>query len=268
MDKTTGIPAVEVGGVPSQLKFPVVGLGASAGGLVALKRFIEHLPADTDMAFVVVMHLSPKHESTADELLARCTRMPVTQVHSRVPIERNNVYVISPSSELRMDDGHLEVVPAHRPRGQAVAIDRFFRTLADVHRDGAIAIVLSGSGANGAVGVTRIKELGGVTFAQSPDDADYDDMPRAAISTGRVDMVLPVVEMPTRLLELWDNAREILLPPAPETHGHILHTPPDTRTETEDALREILDLQPDAAALTSATTSVPPCCAGSSAACR
>lgn len=242
MDKTTALPSSEHPPVPSHLTFPVVGLGASAGGLVAVKRFLEHLPSDTGMAFVVVLHLSPRHESSADQILQRSTRMPVRQVTDRVPIERNHVYVISPRNDLRMDDGHLEATPSTRPRGQHVAIDLFFRTLAEAHADRSVGIVLSGTGADGSMGITRVKEYGGVTIAQHPTDAEYEDMPRAAIATGRVDFVLPVVEIPQKLIELWGNARRITLPPVPEAHGHILDTPPDPRVESEDALREILNL--------------------------
>jgi two-component system, chemotaxis family, CheB/CheR fusion protein len=242
MDKTTGLPDGEIGGKPSQLTFPVVGLGASAGGLVALKRLLEHMPANCGMAFVVVLHLSPKHESSADEILARATRMPVTQVLEPVAIEPNHVYVISPSNDLRMDDGHLVVTPSERPRGHHVAIDLFFRTLAEVHRDRAIAVVLSGSGSDGSVGITRIKEFCGVTIAQSPQDCEYEDMPRSAIATGRVDFVLPAVDIPQKLIELWSNAKRIVLPPAPEADDRLVKTPPDTREETEAALREILEV--------------------------
>jgi two-component system CheB/CheR fusion protein len=242
MDKTTGIPFDPESGRASHLSFPVVGIGASAGGLVALKRFFEHLPAETGMAFVIVLHLSPKHESTADQILARCTRMPVLQVRERVPIEPNHVYVISPQNDLRMDDGQLAVAPSQRPRGQHVAIDLFFRTLGEVHGDRAIAVVLSGTGADGSVGITRVKEHGGVTLAQSPEDCEYEDMPRNAITTGRVDFVLPAADLPQKLIDLWKNAQRIELPPAPEAHGHIAPTPPDTRPDTEQALRDILDM--------------------------
>src|SRR5688572_6755307 len=108
-DSTTGIPRSENPVQPSHLPFPVVGIGASAGGLVALRQLLEQTPADCDMAFVVIMHLSPSHESYADSVLQRCTKMPVTQVRERTAIERNHVYVISPTVEMTMSDGMLEV---------------------------------------------------------------------------------------------------------------------------------------------------------------
>jgi two-component system CheB/CheR fusion protein len=112
-----------------------------------------------------------------------------------------------------MMDSLLLVDELERPRGRHVAIDLFFRTLAEVHRERAVAIVLSGTGADGAVGLARVKEQGGVTLAQAPSDAEHEGMPAAAILTGAVDFVLPVVEMPQKLMDLWSNARSIELPP-------------------------------------------------------
>ena len=206
-DTDSAAPAVE-----SSLNFPVVGIGASAGGLNALLRFFEHTPAQTGMAFVVILHLSPKHESNVDAILQRATRMPVKQVTERLAIEANHVYVISPTRELLMSDGELRVAEGERPRGRHVAIDVFFRTLAQVHKALAVSVVLSGTGSDGALGLTRIKEQGGITLVQSPDDAEYDGMPLSAIATGMVDLVLPVAEMPQKLIELWDNVKRIQLP--------------------------------------------------------
>lgn len=197
---------------PSHLDFPVVGIGASAGGLEAICTFFKQMPADCDMAFVVVLHLSADHQSVADRIIQETTAMPVLQVSEPVPIERNHVYVISPANRLSTNDGYLRVSPANRRRGDHVAIDLFFRDLADVHKDHAFCVVLSGTGADGAVGLSRIKEQGGVTLVQSPDDALYDSMPRAALATGMVDAVLPVAEMPQKLMELWHNARQVRLP--------------------------------------------------------
>ena len=226
----------------SDLPFPVVGLGASAGGLVALKAFLEHMPKKTGLAFVVILHLSPKHESVADKVLQGSTRMPVIQVTEPTPLEPDHVYVISPNQDLTMSDGHLRVTEAARLRGHHVAIDLFFRTLADTHQDKAVGIVLSGTGADGAVGIARIKEQGGVTFVQSPDDAEYDDMPRSAIAAAQIDFVLPVAEIPDKLIEWWNNARAIQLPEPPDANAPILRTPPDESEASEHALREILEI--------------------------
>src|SRR5262245_20001089 len=151
--------------------FPVVGLGASAGGLKALLQFFELMPANSGMAFVVILHLSPAHESHSPELLQNVTTMPVAQVNEAVRVEPNRVYVIPPTKHLEMRDGFITLSELGTSRDGQAAVDLFFRTLADAHRDRAICVVLSGSGSDGAVGLKRVKEQGGVTLAQSPDDA-------------------------------------------------------------------------------------------------
>ncbi|MCC2955826.1 PAS domain S-box protein [Massilia sp. IC2-477] len=227
--------------VPSTLHFPVVGIGASAGGLPALQTLFENMPAVNEMAFVVILHLSPKHPSSAAEILQRATRMPVTQVTSKVEIQPGHVYVIAPNLHLSMMDGLLLVDELERPRGQHVAIDLFFRTLAHVHRERAIAVVLSGTGSDGAVGLTRVKEQGGITIAQSPGDAEHDGMPVAAIRTGAVDFILPVVDMPQKLIDLWDNAKIITLPPPGDMEAPIeREASPAEIAGAEDALQDII----------------------------
>jgi two-component system CheB/CheR fusion protein len=221
--------------------FPVVGIGASAGGIQALLRLFEQMPADSGMAFVIVLHLSPKYESRADQVLQRATSMPVIQVSETTHIEKNSVYLISPSNDLSMFDGHLRVTPAERPAGRPVAIDRFFRSLADAHGTRAISVILSGTGSDGTAGIGRIKECGGVTLAQSPDDAEYGEMPQNAIATGLIDMSLPVVDLPQKLIELWTNAQMIQLP-AVEGEPPIAAAPPgeNAAATAESALQEIL----------------------------
>lgn len=223
---------------PSHLDFPVVGIGASAGGLEAIRTFFQQMPGDCGMAFVVVLHLSPDHQSVADRIIQEATPMPVRQVTEPVPIERNHVYVISPANRLSTNDGYLRVTPANRRRGDHVAIDLFFRDLADVHKDHAFCVVLSGTGADGAVGLSRIKEQGGVTLVQTPDDAQYDSMPRAAIETGMVDLVLPAAEMPQKLLELWRTARQVRLP---EIEDDTLPPPLGTRAGDPQASEPLLE---------------------------
>ncbi|MND66213.1 Aerobic respiration control sensor protein ArcB [compost metagenome] len=226
---------------PSHLDFPVVGIGASAGGLEAICTLFRQMPSDCGMAFVVVLHLSPDHQSVADRIIQETTQMPVRQVTEPVPIERNHIYVISPANRLSTNDGYLRVTPANRRRGDHVAIDLFFRDLADVHKDHAFCVVLSGTGADGAVGLSRIKEQGGVTLAQNPDDAQYDSMPRAAIETGMVDLVLPAAEMPQKLLELWRNARQVRLPEIEDdTLPPALGTRAGDAQASEPMLEEIL----------------------------
>ncbi|MGE8190905.1 CheR family methyltransferase [Pseudomonas sp. NPDC086278] len=207
---------------PSSLDFPVVGIGASAGGLQAIKLFFDNMPHDNGMAFVVILHLSPDHQSIADKIIQESTLMPVLQVTESVAIEKNHVYVISPAQQLLMNDGVLEVSSTDPHLSRHSSIDLFFRDLADVHRERAFCLILSGSGSDGAVGLSRIKEHGGVTMAQAPEDAEFDGMPRAAIDTHMVDLVLPVVEMPQKLLELWRNAKEISLPTANDPYRQAL----------------------------------------------
>lgn len=227
--------------VPSKIVFPVVGLGASAGGLQALIRFFENMPAKNGMAYVVVLHLSPKHESATAEILQRATKMPVTQVIKPTLIEVDHIYVIAPNQQLAMIDGFLNVSEMERPRGSHIAIDVFFRTLAEVHRERAVAVVLSGTGSDGAVGLTRIKQQGGLTVVQSPNDAEYDGMPQAAIRTGIVDFVLPLVEIPQKLMELWENARVIELPETGDGEEPIAHLTSERETATaETALQQII----------------------------
>lgn len=238
---TSALPT-EAGIVPSNLHFPVVGIGASAGGLPALQRLFENMLASHEMAFVIILHLSPKHPSSAAAILQRTTRMPVVQVTSRVQIEPGHVYVIAPNLHLTMMDGLLIVEESQRPRGQHVAIDLFFRTLAQVHRERSIAIVLSGTGSDGAVGLSRVKEQGGITLVQSPDDAEHEGMPSAALDTGAVDFVMPVSEMAQKLIDLWDNARRIQLPMPDDAEPMPQHAPVPVEQEAgaEDALHEII----------------------------
>jgi two-component system, chemotaxis family, CheB/CheR fusion protein len=235
------VPSNEPAVLPGRLNFPVVGLGASAGGLPALLQFFEHMPADNGMAFVVVLHLSPKHQSSADAVIQRATRMPVSQVTMRTVIEPNHVYVIPPNKHLTMSDGHLCIEGLVRPVGHHVAIDLFFRTLADAHKDRAVAVVLSGTGSDGAVGLARIKEQGGVAIVQSPGDAEHDAMPLAAIASTAVDFILPVAEIPQKLIALWENARRIELPPFDDHDAPVLASVtalPDR--STEEALHDII----------------------------
>ncbi len=236
----------------STLRFPVVGIGASAGGLKALLAFFENMPADCGMAFVIIMHLSPKHESNADKILQKVTRMPVLQVTRPVPIERNHIYVIPPAMDLSMNDGYLRLQQPERERGALVAIDLFFRTLADAHHNHAVGVVLTGTGSDGSVGLSRIKEQGGVTLAQAPDDAEYDSMPRSAIETDMVDIVLPVADMPQKLVELRHNLEVLLARQDPvvsagdseqagEAQGEVEYAQAHAQSKPNElALREIL----------------------------
>jgi two-component system CheB/CheR fusion protein len=178
----------------------VVGIGASAGGLKALQAFFESLPDNTGMAFVVITHLHPEHESHLAEILQNHTQMPVTQVGGLVALESNHVYVIPPNRRLVMADSQLDVTEFKEPRGQRTPIDYFFRSLAKAHPN-SVGIILSGGGTDGSVGIKAIKEMGGLLMVQHPDEAEYDSMPSAAIATGLADVVLPVQQLAEKLVE-------------------------------------------------------------------
>ena len=228
---------------PAAVDFPVVGIGASAGGLESLLRFFEHMPEGNGMAFVVVLHLSPTHESSVAEILQRVTKMPVSQVDGTTVTQADHVYVIPPNHDLEMMDGELRLVKPTRNMGRAVAIDLFFRSLAQAHQERTIAIILSGTGSDGSVGLARVKECGGVTMAQTPEDAAYDGMPVAAIATGMVDFVLNAADMPERLVQLWRNARSIRLPQEGEASLKVMaQENADAARQAEEALRDIMDL--------------------------
>ncbi|HEX5110481.1 MAG TPA: CheR family methyltransferase [Vicinamibacterales bacterium] len=185
---------------PADEPFLVVGLGASAGGINALQQFFVHTPPELRAAYVVILHLSPDHDSRLAEVLQHNTSMPTTRVVESVPLEPGHVYVVSPSKSLTVVDGRLAVSEFTRVEQRRAAVDIFFRALADSHGSRAVCIVLSGTGPNGSNGIKRVKEYGGLAIAQDPGEAEYTDMPRNAIATGLVDFVLPVREIPPKLL--------------------------------------------------------------------
>jgi two-component system CheB/CheR fusion protein len=211
----------------------LVGIGASAGGVDALLRFFEKMPSDTGLAFAVVLHTRPDHESHLAEVLQTKTRMPVSQVAEAVRVERNRVYCVPPDKRVSMSDGHIRLDDhAAGENGHSAPIDLFFRELGHVYRDKAIAVVLSGAGADGSLGLGRVREEGGVSLAQDPSDAEHSSMPRNAIETGWVDFILPVASMAEKLVSLKGNAERIQLPPVERP----------ARNFEEDALRELLAL--------------------------
>ncbi len=195
------------------LSFPLVGLGASAGGIQALQAFFDNMPDQSGMAFVVIMHLSPDHESSLAQILQNRTLMPVVQVMETVEVAPNHVYVIPPSKHLLLEEGHIRLIEPQQAAGKRLAIDLFFRTLAATYGVHGIAIVLSGSDGDGAIGIKHVKEQGGLTIAQEPTEAEFDSMPRQAIKTGMVDWVLPVAQMPSRLMEFRGNEARMHIPP-------------------------------------------------------
>lgn len=175
--------------------FPIVGIGASAGGLEAFTQLLHHLPSDSGMAFVLVQHLDPKHESMLKELLSKATRMPVSEVKNGMPAEPNHVYIIPPNTNMGISERALSITPRTEIRGQHMPIDRFFRSLAEDQRNSAIGVILSGTASDGSLGLKAIKAEGGITFAQDEKTAKYGGMPHSAIASGAVDFVPPPKEL-------------------------------------------------------------------------
>lgn len=191
--------------------FLVVGIGASAGGIKALKEFFSLMPSDSGMAFVVILHLSQTHESNLSGILQKETSMTVEQVRKTIKVEPNHVYVIPPAKHLEMVDGVIKLKEPQRIKGIRVPIDRFFRSLAEAYGTKAVSIILSGTGSDGTLGMKHIKGKDGFAIVQDPLDAEYDGMPRSAIETKIADIVLPVSEMPEKLLFVRDSSEKFRL---------------------------------------------------------
>src|SRR5262245_52986439 len=170
--------------------FPVVGIGASAGGLEAFRQLLEHLPTDTGMAFVLVQHLDPKRESILAELLSKATKMSVKEVKDGMRVEPDCVYVIPRNTNMAIENGALRLSPREATRGQHRPIDHFLHSLAVEKRDRAIGVILSGPASDGTLGLEAINAEGGITIVQDEKTAKYDGMPRSAINAGCVDFVL------------------------------------------------------------------------------
>jgi len=181
--------------------FPIVGIGASAGGLAAFEAFFSAMPAGTTgMAFVLVQHLAPGHKSLLSELVQRYTQMKVVEVEDGMTVEPDCIYIIPPNRDMILQSGTLHLLEPATRQGVRLPIDIFFRSLAQDQRERAIGLVLSGTGSDGTLGVRAIKAEGGIVMAQTPNSTNYDDMPRSAITTGLVDYVLSPEEMPAQLL--------------------------------------------------------------------
>ena len=210
--------------------FLVVGIGASAGGIQALKEFFENVPADSGMAYVVILHLSPDHDSRLAEVLQHSAAIPVTQVKRRVRVEPNHVYVVPPNEHLTMTAaGDIEVSPNLSVEDRRAPVDIFFRTLAESLHARAVAVVLSGTGANGSMGIKRVKERGGAAFVQNPREAEFSEMPRNSIATDLIDRILNVAEIPAHIIGYKENLGTIEIPVEPESRPE----------EQQQALREI-----------------------------
>lgn len=195
---------------PDQLT--IVGIGASAGGLGALKTFFKNVPKDSGLAYVVVVHLSPEHKSHMVDLLQPYTKIPVQQVTETTAIEKNTVYVIPPGSNLSAIDTHLRLSDIEHKRRKRAPIDHFFRTLAQIHDGHAVGVVLTGTGSDGTLGLREVKEKGGLTIVQNPNEAEFDGMPQSAISTGIIDHVLSLAKMPQVIIRYANTQPRITVP--------------------------------------------------------
>ena len=217
---------------PTPTVCPVVGIGASAGGVEALQQFFDAVPADSPLAFVVIVHLDPARESHLAEIVARHATLKVEEVRATTPVAPGHVYVIPPNKYLAIKDRTLHLSNPVESRYLRIPIDFFFRSLAEDCKESAIGIVLSGTGSEGTQGLKEIHARGGMTIVQDPETAIHAGMPRAALATGIVDLVLPVSRMPDKLIRY---AHHPYVRCAAET--------PETAPENDqDALASILAL--------------------------
>jgi two-component system, chemotaxis family, CheB/CheR fusion protein len=204
-----------------QTKPTIVTIGASAGGVTALQRFFEVLPEQTGAAFVVVVHLDPDHRSELPQILAGRTRMPVIQVNKTEKLQADHVYVIPPDRRVELIDHEISPTEFEEPRGRRAPIDGFLRSATERTGDG-FAIILSGAGSDGAIGVRAVKEAGGIILVQDPEEAEYSSMPRSAIGSGVADFILPVRDLAIRLVELIRIKRTVKQPEKPEVDEELL----------------------------------------------
>ena len=210
----------------------VVAVGASAGGLDAFSQILDKLPPSPNVAFVFVQHLSPQHESALPALLSARTALPVVHATDGIRIEANHVYVMPPNVHMEIADGHLNLLPRPHDRSQFTPIDSFFESLARWAQERAIGVILSGTASDGSIGIGEIKAVGGITIAQTPESAKYDGMPRAAIATGMVDLVLS----PKDIAEHISHVRQ---------HPYLVRKPGEAADElgaTEDQFRELFGM--------------------------
>ncbi len=186
--------------------FPVVGIGASAGGLEALELFLQHVSVGSGIAFVIIQHLDPTHKGIMVELLQRATAMEVLQVRDGMKVAPDQVYVIPPNKDMSILHGTLHIFDPTAPRGLRLPIDFFFRSLADDRQGKSVGVILSGMGSDGTLGLRAIKEKAGVVFVQAPESAKFDGMPRSAIDAGLADVVAPAEELPGRIIAYLKHA--------------------------------------------------------------
>jgi two-component system CheB/CheR fusion protein len=201
--------------LPAKDDFPIVGIGASAGGLEALEQFLKGIPQKSGMAFVIVQHLDPTQPGMLPELLQRATPMPVIQVTETVTIRPDSIYVIPPGHDLSLLHRSLYLLEPHAPRGLRLPIDFFFRSLADDLQEKSIGVILSGMGSDGTIGLRAIKEKGGLALVQDPASAKFDGMPRSAIDARLADIIAPASDLPEKILAFVRH-RPIITEPEPQ----------------------------------------------------
>jgi two-component system CheB/CheR fusion protein len=200
--KTTTILKPKKRQVSTSLNFPIVGMGASAGGLEALEQFFVNMPNDSGMAFVIIQHLDPTHVDIMPELLQRITVMKVTQVTDHLQVKPNHVYVIPPNKSMSILNGYLHLFEPTESRGLRLPIDIFFRSLADDQQGKSIGIIFSGMGSDGSLGVKAIKEKNGIVLVQDPLTSKSNGMPNSAIAAVTVDIMAAANELPAKLVSL------------------------------------------------------------------
>ncbi len=187
--------------------FPVVGVGASAGGLEAFKRLIKAIPESSGMAYILVQHLEPTHESLLVDLLQKVTRIPVQEITNNVHVKPDHIYIIPANKMLMASDGQLQLSSRPPKNERNMPIDVFFTSLAEVHQAQAIGVVLSGTATDGTLGLKAIKDHGGITFAQEQQSAAFDGMPQSAIDADVVDFILTPEEIPLQLARLTETLK-------------------------------------------------------------
>lgn len=193
--------------ISSSIGFPIVGIGASAGGLEALEQFFGNVPKNSGLAYVVIQHLDPNHVGIMPELLQRITEMKVMQVADQLPVQANHVYVIPPNKSMSILNGSLHLFEPVELRGLRLPIDFFFRSLADDQHEKSIGVILSGMGSDGSFGLKAIKEQNGIVVVQDPLTAKFDGMPQSAVNTVMADVIAPANELPGKLIAVLNQSR-------------------------------------------------------------
>ena len=225
-----GSPQPGTESVRAGAPFPIVGIGASAGGLEALEQFLRHVPERIGMAFVVVQHLDPTRKGAMSELLQRATRMKVVQVKDRTLVRPDCVYIIPPNKDMSLLHGVLHLLAPVAPRGLRLPIDFFLRSLAQDQQERSIGVILSGMGSDGTLGLRAIKEKAGVVLVQEPATAKFDSMPRSAIDAGLADIVAPADELPGKIFAYLQRT------------PHVARTEEVLEAKTQSALEKVVVL--------------------------